>query len=88
MDIYQFYDSIILWADVVWTERQEEMNNNLDRDINVTDMLEIRNDMNDANPPPPGEFYEDPALEIIKDQVYKQRLQYTSILESGRVKDG
>jgi hypothetical protein len=44
------------------------MNNNLD--INVTDQLEIRNDMRDANPPP-GEFFEDPALEIIKDQVYK-----------------
>lgn len=69
MNLDQFYDNILLWADVIWTERQEEMNNNIDLDV-TDNMLDIRGDFSDDNPPL-GEFYEDPVLETLKDQVYK-----------------
>ena len=71
--LQQFEDSIMQWADVIWTERQEEHNANFDLD--VTDRLDERPDlsMDDTAPAPRGEFNEDPILEVLKDQVYKQR---------------
>jgi hypothetical protein len=61
------------WADVIWIERQEEQNANFDLD--VTDRLDERPDlsMDEREAAPAGEFYEDPVLETLKDQVYRQR---------------
>jgi hypothetical protein len=76
------------WADVIWTERQEEQNANFDLD--VTDRLDERPDLSmdeREGPPPAGVFHEDPVLETLKDQVYKQRQLYSQILESGKIKD-
>ena len=70
MTVYQFQDYIINWADIIWTERREEMNGVTDR------FNEDRPDLSDANIEPAGppreggEFFQDPVLENLKDQVY------------------
>ena len=69
----QFEDSIMQWADVIWTERQEEHNANFDLD--VTDRLDERPDLSVEDRhqatygevAPAGEFHEDPILEVLKD---------------------